>query len=47
MSRDEHKRQFKGYRKGGAICPCCRETSKRKETRLARRRLRQADRAGR
>ena len=52
-TQDDHKRFIKGFRghsrsrqrgstKGGA-CPCCRETTKRKATRLARRRLRQAD----
>jgi hypothetical protein len=36
---DEFKRHIKGFRKGGATCPCCREAEKQKSRRLARRRL--------
>ena len=43
---DEHKRYVKGYRGSGKVCPCCAETRrKRSVVRMARRRLRSADRA--
>ena len=42
---DDFKRNVKGWRRGGATCPCCREVNcKSTSRRLARRRLRQADR---
>ena len=43
---DEHKRRIKGWgRRGheGKTCACCREVEKAKSSRLARRRLKQAD----
>lgn len=43
MNKDEMKRHTKGFR-GKGICPCCRETTKREAVRLARRRIKQADR---
>ena len=44
MSKDTFKRNIKGFRKGGKVCPCCRETTKRVSRRLARRRLKASDR---
>ena len=42
---DDFKRNIKGYRRDSATCPCCREVNcKATSRRLARRRLRQADR---
>lgn len=42
---DDFKRNIKGYRRDSATCPCCREVDcKATSRRLARRRLRQADR---
>ena len=41
---DEHKRNIKGYRGKGSVCPCCRETTKREASRLARHRLKARDR---
>jgi len=53
MSRDEFKRRILGYwgrsfhsgmgSSRGGVCSCCRETTKREATRLARRRLKRAD----
>ena len=44
MTQDKFKRSIKGYRKGGKVCPCCMETTKKESRRLARRRLKQSDR---
>lgn len=41
---DNHKRNIKGLRGKGSVCPCCREHSKKEATRLARRRLKALDR---
>ena len=44
MSKDEHKRRIKGFHGGGKVCWCCPETTKKEANRLARRRLKHADR---
>jgi len=41
---DDFKRHIEGYRRGGRTCPCCRETTVISSRRLARRRMKQADR---
>lgn len=41
---DDFKRHIEGYRRGGATCPCCRETTKRHSRKLARQRLKRLDR---
>jgi hypothetical protein len=41
---DDFKKRIEGYRRGGRTCPCCRETDPVHSRRLARRRLKQADR---
>ena len=41
---DDFKRQIEGFRRTGRTCPCCRETGVKHSRKLARRRLKQADR---
>lgn len=41
---DAHKRRILGYRGKGKTCLCCREVTKRKSHKLARKRLKAADR---
>jgi hypothetical protein len=41
---DDFKRHIEGYRRNGRTCPCCRETDVISSRRLARRRMKQADR---
>ena len=41
---DQFKKHIEGYRKGGKVCPCCMETTKKESRRLARRRLKHEDR---
>jgi len=41
---DDYKRNIKGYRGKGCVCPCCREAPKPKANRIARARLKAADR---
>jgi hypothetical protein len=44
MSKDAHKRHIEGFRGQGHVCSCCREATKKVATRLARHRLKAADR---